>query len=80
MSREIAWAGLTENEAKREGVPYQVAQYPWAASGRAQAVGVTNGLTKLIVDPETEQILGAGLVGTGAGELVAEKEQELLEF
>jgi dihydrolipoamide dehydrogenase len=69
---EIAWAGLTEEQAKREGIPVEVAQYPWAASGRAQAVGHTAGLTKLILEPETERVLGAGMVGTGAGELIAE--------
>ncbi|NIP85801.1 MAG: dihydrolipoyl dehydrogenase [Planctomycetales bacterium] len=69
---EIAWAGLTEEEAKREGIPYEAAQYPWAASGRAQAVGATAGLTKLLLEPGTERVLGAGLVGSGAGELIAE--------
>jgi dihydrolipoamide dehydrogenase len=69
---EIAWAGLTEEQAKREGVAYKAAQYPWAASGRAQAVGATAGMTKLLFDPETERILGVGLVGSGAGELIAE--------
>jgi len=69
---EIAWAGLTETEAKRSGVVYEVAQYPWAASGRAQAVGATAGLTKLLFEPESEQLLGVGLVGSGAGELIAE--------
>ncbi len=69
---EIAWVGLTEEQAKREGIAYEAAQYPWAASGRAQAVGATAGLTKLITEPETERVLGAGLVGSGAGELIAE--------
>jgi len=69
---EIATAGLSEAEAKRDGVPYEVALFPWAASGRAQAVGATAGLTKLLVDPEGGQILGGGLVGSGAGELIAE--------
>ncbi|NIP86242.1 MAG: dihydrolipoyl dehydrogenase [Planctomycetales bacterium] len=69
---EIAWAGLTEEVAKREGIPYETAQYPWAASGRAQAVGATAGLTKLLLEPGTERVLGAGLVGSGAGELIAE--------
>jgi dihydrolipoamide dehydrogenase len=69
---EIAWAGLTEEQAKQAGVSYEVAQYPWAASGRAQAVGVPAGMTKLLVDPDTERVLGAGLVGSGAGELIAE--------
>jgi len=69
---EIAWAGLTEEQAKRDNITIEVALYPWAASGRAQAVGHTAGLTKLILDPETERVLGAGLVGSGAGELIAE--------
>lgn len=69
---EIATAGLSEAEAKRDGVPYEVALFPWAASGRAQAVGATAGLTKLLVDSEGGQILGGGLVGSGAGELIAE--------
>ena len=69
---EIAWAGLTEEEAKAAGRSYEVASYPWAASGRAQALGRTDGLTKWIINPETEQVLGCGIVGSGAGELIAE--------
>jgi dihydrolipoamide dehydrogenase len=69
---EIAWAGLTEDQAKREGREVEVARYPWAASGRAVSLGRTEGLTKILIDPETERILGIGLVGPGAGELVAE--------
>lgn len=69
---EIAWAGLTESEAKRDGINYEAAIYPWAASGRAQALGRGEGLTKWLVDPETERVLGCGIVGTGAGELIAE--------
>ncbi len=69
---EIAWAGLTQDEAKAQGIAHQVCTYPWAASGRAQALGITDGLTKLIVDPETERVLGCGIVGSGAGELIAE--------
>ncbi|MCC7087129.1 MAG: dihydrolipoyl dehydrogenase [Pirellulales bacterium] len=69
---EIAWAGLTEDEAKREGRAIEVARYPWAASGRAVSLGRTEGLTKLLIDPDTDRILGIGLVGPGAGELVAE--------
>ena len=69
---EIAWAGLTEEVAKQRGVAYEVAQYPWAASGRAHAVGATAGLTKLLFEPGSERLLGAGLVGSGAGELIAE--------
>ena len=69
---EIAWAGITEEEAKRDGVEVSVEVYPWAASGRAQALGLTNGLTKWLVDPQTHRVLGCGIVGTGAGELIAE--------
>lgn len=69
---EIAWAGLTEEEAKKDGREFTVAAYPWAASGRAQALGRVDGLTKWIVDPATERVLGCGLVGPGAGELIAE--------
>ena len=69
---EIAWAGLTEDEAKSQGVAYEVATYPWAASGRAQALGRTEGLTKWLIEPQTNRVLGCGLVGPGAGELVAE--------
>ncbi len=69
---EIAWAGVTEEQAKQEGITYEVAQYPWAASGRAQAVGATSGLTKLLFEPGSERLLGVGLVGSGAGELIAE--------
>jgi dihydrolipoamide dehydrogenase len=69
---EIAWAGLTEEQAKQDAIPYEVAQYPWAASGRAQAVGATAGLTKLLFEPDSERLLGVGLVGSGASELIAE--------
>lgn len=69
---EIAWAGITEDEAKRDGVNVSVASYPWQASGRAQALGITNGMTKWLVDPETDRVLGCGIVGSGAGELIAE--------
>ena len=69
---EVAWAGLTENEAKEKGIKVDVEVYPWAASGRAQALGITDGLTKWLVDPETSRVLGCGIVGSGAGELIAE--------
>jgi dihydrolipoamide dehydrogenase len=69
---EVAWAGLTENEAKAKGIEVEVAKFPWAASGRALTFDRTDGLTKLIIDPQTERILGVGLVGAGAGELIAE--------
>ena len=69
---EIAWCGLTEAEAKEKGIEVQVAKFPWSASGRALTFDRTDGMTKLIVDPETERLLGVGIVGHGAGELIAE--------
>lgn len=69
---EIAWAGITESQAEKEGRKVVVAKFPWGASGRAVTLDRTDGLTKLILDPETERILGVGLVGPGAGELIAE--------
>ena len=69
---EIAWCGLTETEAKAQGLEITVAKFPWGASGRATTLGRNDGLTKLIVDPKSQRILGMGLVGSGAGELVAE--------
>ena len=69
---EIAWMGLTETEAKEKGVAYEKAVFPWAASGRALGIGRSEGMTKLLYDPETKRILGAGIVGVNAGELIAE--------
>jgi dihydrolipoamide dehydrogenase len=69
---EIAWAGLTAEEAKKTGRAVDVAQYPWQASGRAIAIGRTDGLTKWLVDPASERVLGCGIVGSGAGELISE--------
>jgi len=69
---EIAWCGLTETEAKKRGLAVTVAKFPWGASGRASTMGRNDGQTKLIVDPESKRILGVGLVGSGAGELIAE--------
>ena len=69
---EIAWTGLTEAEAKEQGKTVEVARFPWAASGRAITLGLKNGLTKLIIDPENDRILGAGFVGKEAGSMVAE--------
>jgi len=69
---EIAWAGLTEQEAAATGQTVEVSRYPWAASGRAHALGRTDGLTKILIDPETDRVLGVGIVGPGAGELIAE--------
>lgn len=69
---EIAWMGLTETHAKAEKINYEKSVFPWAASGRALSMGADDGLTKILWDPETKRILGAGIVGTNAGELIAE--------
>jgi dihydrolipoamide dehydrogenase len=69
---EIAWAGVTETEAKAQGIDYEKASFPWAASGRALAVGRTEGATKLIFDKTSHRLIGAGIVGVNAGELIAE--------
>lgn len=69
---EIAWAGLTEHEAVAAGREVEISRYPWAASGRAHALGRIDGMTKMLVDPETDRVLGVGIVGPGAGELIAE--------
>ena len=69
---EIAWMGLTETEAKAKGIPFEKANFPWAASGRALAMGRDDGMTKLLWDPATKRIIGAGIVGVNAGELLAE--------
>lgn len=69
---EIAWCGLTETQAKQEGRRIEVSRFPWAASGRATTVDRNDGVTKLILAPETGRVLGVGLAGSGAGELIAE--------
>jgi dihydrolipoamide dehydrogenase len=69
---EVAWCGLTEAQAQREGRAVKVAKFPWAASGRAATLGRSDGLTKLIVDPASGRLLGVGIAGPGAGELIAE--------
>ena len=69
---EISWMGLTETTAKADGIKYEKSVFPWAASGRALSIGRDEGLTKILWDPETKRILGAGIVGTNAGELIAE--------
>jgi len=69
---EIAWMGLTETDAKANGTPYEKGVFPWAASGRSLSNGRSEGITKVLFDPETKQVLGAGIVGTNAGELIAE--------
>lgn len=69
---ELAWCGLTEDQAKAEGREVRVVRFPWGASGRALTLGRTDGVTKLVVDPDTEHVLGVGIVGPGAGELISE--------
>ena len=69
---EVAWVGLTEGEAKQRGIAVEKATYPWAASGRALGIARSEGLTKLLFEPESRRVLGAGIVGVHAGELIAE--------
>jgi dihydrolipoamide dehydrogenase len=69
---EIAWMGLTETEAKAQGIAYEKGAFPWAASGRSLSLGRDEGLTKVLFDPQTKRVLGAGIVGPNAGELIAE--------
>ncbi len=69
---EVAWCGLTETEAKQEGIEVEVCRFPWAASGRAQSLGRTEGMTKILFEPDSGRLLGMGIVGPNAGELIAE--------
>ncbi len=69
---EIAWCGLTQTEAKEKNIDVEIAKFPWGASGRALTLGRSDGITKLIIEPKTERILGVGISGPGAGELIAE--------
>jgi len=69
---EIAWCGLTEEQAKEQGVEYEKGAFPWAASGRALSMGASNGLTKVLFDKQTKRVIGAGIIGKNAGELIAE--------
>lgn len=69
---EVAWTGITETQAQKDGREVKVAKFPWGASGRATTIDRTDGMTKLILDPSTERVLGVGIVGAGAGELIAE--------
>jgi len=69
---EVAWCGLTETEAQKQGKKVEIAKFPWAALGRAVAIDRPDGLTKLVIDPTTERVLGVGIVGAGAGELIAD--------
>jgi len=69
---EVAWCGLTETEAQKQGRKVEIAKFPWAAVGRAVAIDRPEGLTKLVIDPTTDRVLGVGIVGSGAGDLIAE--------
>jgi dihydrolipoamide dehydrogenase len=69
---EVAWVGLTETDAKAKGIPYEKAQFPWAASGRSLALNRDDGFTKLLFDPVTRRVLGGGVVGTNGGDLISE--------
>ncbi len=69
---EVAWVGLTETIAKQDGIEYEKAQFPWAASGRALALGHDEGITKLLFDKKSGRVLGGGIVGPNAGDLIAE--------
>ncbi len=69
---EIAWCGLTETQAQKENREVKVAKFPWAASGRAITLDRSEGMTKLVIDPHTERVLGVGIVGVNAGEMIAE--------
>lgn len=69
---EVAWAGLTEIDANENNIAYEKGEFPWAASGKAIAMGTNQGKTKILFDPETKQVLGVGIVGTGAGDMICE--------
>jgi dihydrolipoamide dehydrogenase len=69
---EVAWVGLTETDAKAKGIPYDKASFPWSASGRSLALGRDEGFTKLLFDPQSHRVLGGGIVGSNAGDLIAE--------
>ncbi len=69
---ELAWCGLTETEAKTKNIPVQIVKFPWSASGRALTLDRTDGTTKFLIDPKTEKLLGVGICGVGAGELISE--------
>jgi dihydrolipoamide dehydrogenase len=69
---EIAWTGLTEIDAEKQGIKVTIAKFPWGASGRAISLGRTDGVTKLVIHPESQRVLGVGICGPGAGELISE--------
>jgi dihydrolipoamide dehydrogenase len=69
---EVAWVGLTENECKNQNIDYKKGIFPWSASGRALTIARNEGLTKLLFDPKTKRVIGGGIVGTNAGDLISE--------
>ena len=69
---EIAWVGMTELEAKEQGIPYEKGEFPWAASGKAMILNASQGKTKILFDPDTKRVLGAAIVGPSAGDLISE--------
>ena len=69
---EVAWVGVTEHEAREQGIAYEKGVFPWAASGRSLAIGRDEGFTKILFDPKTDRVIGAGIVGSNAGDLIAE--------
>ncbi len=69
---EIAWVGLTEGDCKKDNIEYKKGLFPWSASGRSLTLGRSEGLTKLLFDPKSKKIIGGGIVGTNAGDLIAE--------
>jgi dihydrolipoamide dehydrogenase len=69
---EVAWAGLTEAQAQQQGIAYGKGVFPWAASGRSLSIGRDEGMTKLLFDEKTHRVLGAGIIGSNAGELISE--------
>ncbi|GIS47456.1 MAG: hypothetical protein Ct9H90mP20_1260 [Candidatus Neomarinimicrobiota bacterium] len=69
---EVAWCGLTEIQAKTDDIPYSKAEFPWAASGRAIAMGANQGKTKILFDPDSKRVLGVGIVGPSAGDIISE--------
>ena len=69
---EVAWCGLTEADAAKKGQTVKVARFPWGALGRALSTDKTEGMTKLVIDPDTDRVLGVGIVGVGAGDLISE--------
>jgi dihydrolipoamide dehydrogenase len=69
---EIAWVGLTETEAKAKNIPYKKGTFPWLANGRSLSLGREEGFTKMLFDPDTHRVLGGGIVGTNAGDLISE--------